>query len=255
MKPEISFLIATRNRGRIIGETIDSLIAQENENWEAIIVDDHGSDDTEKIIAGYNDSRLKYFRLPDSHGMGACCARNFAAAEARADIVAIIDSDDIAYPNRVDVTLEAFKKHPSSDVFYAHIDIWEEETGIVRERKLPFTPFDLEKLKKDNFIPHSTVAMKRLVLLNNPYNSFFRLAEDYELTTRLAESGKKFCYSREKILKYRVSREGVSIGVDKKEILKNYSLLIQMLRGWIKYDYQVIEKINQLEKARENGKN
>jgi len=94
-----------------------------------------------------------------------------------------------------------------------------------------------------------------LVLLNNPYNSFFRLAEDYELTTRLAESGKKFCYSREKILKYRVSREGVSVGVDKKEILKNYSLLIQMLRGWIKYDYQVIEKINQLEKARENGKN
>lgn len=255
MKPEISFLIATRNRGKIIRETIDSLIRQKNKNWEAVIVDDHGSDDTEKIVAKYNDSRLKYFPLPDSHGMGACCGRNFAAAEAMANIVAIIDSDDIAYPNRVNVTIEAFKKNPDSDVFYAHLDIWEEETGVVRERKLPFIPFDLEKLKKDNFIPHSTVAMKRSVLLNNPYNSFFRLAEDYELTTRLAMSGKKFIYSREKILKYRVSQEGVSVGKDKKEILKNYSLLIQMLRGWIKYNYQVIEKINELERARENGKN
>lgn len=255
MKPDISFLIATRNRGRVIGETIDSLIGQKNKNWEAVIVDDHGNDDTEKIVATYNDSRLKYFRLPDSHGQGASCARNFAAAEAMAEIVTIIDSDDIAYPNRIDMTLEAFKKDPNGDIFYAHLDILEEETGIVRERKLPFIPFDLERLKKDNFIPHSTVATKKSVLLNNPYNSFFRLVEDYELTTRLAVSGKKFIYSREKILKYRVSQEGVSVGKDKKEILKNYSLLIRMLRGWIKYNYQVIEKINKLEKVRENAKN
>ena len=150
MKPEISFLIATRNRGRIICQTMDSLIAQKNKNWEAIVVDDHGNDDTEKIIANYRDSRLRYFRLPDAHGMGACCARNFAAFQARSDIVAILDSDDICYPNRVDVTLRTFEKNPSGEIFYGHIDIWEEELDIVRERKLPFIPFDLEKFKKDN---------------------------------------------------------------------------------------------------------
>jgi len=232
MKPKISFLIATKDRGDIIRDTIDSLITQKNPSWEAIIVDDHGTDNTEAIINSYEDERLRYYKLSDAHGMGASCARNFASMHANSSIVAILDSDDICYPNRVDVTSETFDKNSNADVFYANFDIWEESSGVIRDRKTPYTEFNLEKLKENNFIPHPTVAMKKEVLQNNPYNSYFKLVEDYELMTRLAVSGKKFISSPEKILKYRISESNISIGKDKKEYLENYSQMARKIRGW-----------------------
>ncbi len=250
MNPKISFLIATKNRGDIIEDTLGSLLLQTEPDWEAIIVDDHGDDDTEEIIKEYNDHRFRYYRLTDAHGLGVNCARNFAAMQAETEIVAILDSDDICYANRVDVTLETFKQNPNSDVFYGHIDIWDENTGEIRERKTPFTEFSLENFKEKNFIPHPTVAIRKKVLIDNPYNPFFRLVEDYELLTRLAMLGKRFVWSSEKILKYRISTTNSSIGEDKKELLKCYSDLIHMLRGWQKYDKMVLERINVLESRR-----
>ena len=233
MIPRISFIIATRDRASLIARTLQSLIDQTEKEWEAVIVDDvPSSDNTEEIVASFGDIRFRYYKLTPDHGQGASCARNFAAIEAKASIVAILDSDDICYPNRVAVTLKAFDENPDADVFYANIDVFEEETGVVRERKTPFTEYSLERIKAGNFIPHPTVAIKRQVLLDNPYNQFFTIAEDYDLYTRLAKAGKKFIYSKEKILKYRIGRDNTSVGVEKEEITKSFGALVKMIRGW-----------------------
>lgn len=255
MKPEISFIIATRNKGQVICDTIDSLITQNNKNWEAIIVDDHGDDNAELLIQKYNDPRLRHFRLDDDHGIGVCSARNFAVIQASSNIVAILDSDDIAYPDRIDITLETFKKNKDGDIFYAHLDIWEEESDVIRERELGFVPFDLEKFKQNNFIPHSSVAMKKQILLDHPYNTFFHLVEDYELMTRLACLGKKFIYSPQKILKYRLGKNNITVGKGKKKLLEDYSLLVHMLRGWVKYDFNVVLNILYFEKKARDAQN
>ncbi len=152
MQPKISFLMATKNRADYITDALDSLIKQDFSDWEAIIVDDHGTDKTAKRVESMRDDRLRYFRLLDSHGSGVGCARNFAVLQARADLVAIADSDDICYPNRATVTLEAFKTTPNADIFYANIDVWEIEKNIVRDRKTPFTPYSFELIKEKNFI-------------------------------------------------------------------------------------------------------
>lgn len=247
MNPKISFIIATKNREEVIKDTINSMLDQTIENWEAVIVDDHGNDNTEEIVKSYQDDRLRYFYLPNAHGSGVNCARNFAAMQAKAEIVAILDSDDICYPNRVEITIKSFEKDKNAEVFYGNIDNWDERTGEVRDRAKPFTEFDLEILKEYNFISHPTVAMRKDVLQNNPYNPYFRLVEDYELMTRLAVLGKKFVWSSEKILKYRISANNSSIGDDKKELMTCYSDLIHMLRGWRDFDYKVISKINDIE--------
>ncbi len=247
MEPKISFLIATKNRADIIDDTIKSLLDQEVGEWEAVIVDDHSDDGTRGIIDGFNDERLRYFILPERHGSGASCARNFAVIQARAPIVAIMDSDDLAYPNRTRVTMEAFAQNPGADIFYANVEVWEEKTGIIRDRKTPFVPFSLERLKESNFIPHPTVAMKKQILLDNPYNQFFRIAEDYELYTRLATQAKIFIYSRKKILRYRLSDKNISIGADKAELTEYYGALVRMVRGWIPFDPSLISKIEKQE--------
>lgn len=246
---KLSYLIATKNNGHIISETINSLLCQSNSDWEAIIVDDHGNDNTEEVIISCNDKRLKYFKLNDTHGHGECCARNYAAILANSDVVAIMDSDDICYPERNKITLEHFEKDPGLDVFYGNIDIWEVKNNVIRDRKTPIAPFSLERLKTTSFIPHPTVAMRREVLLENPYNPYFRIASDYELMSRLAIMGKKFSYTEEKILKYRLGQQNASAGSEiKQSITKKYDLLVKMLRGWSEYDCEILFQIEQLEK-------
>lgn len=250
MKPKLSFIIATKNRDFLIKDTINSLLNQVDKNWEAIIIDDHGQDETEKIIRSFSDERLRYFRLLDAHGHGVCCARNFGTLQARADLVAILDSDDLAYPNRVTLTLDAFKNTPDADFFYGNLDVWEEETGIVRDRKTPFSPYSLERMKEMHYISQATVAMKRKVLLENPYNSFFRIAEDYELFSRIAILGKKFIFTDQKITKYRVGKNNASVGENKVEITKKYGLLVRMVRGWIPFDGRLLGEIEEMEKPK-----
>lgn len=248
MTPKISYLIATKNRGYIIKDTIDSLMFQDISDWEAIIVDDHGKDNTQEIIEKYKDNRLRYFRLNDTHGLGSGCARNFGAVFALADIIAILDSDDIAYPSRSKITLEAFKKNPDADVFYGGLDIWEEKTGQIRERKTPVYDYSYDRIKKLHFIPHPTVAVRKQVLLDNPYNQYFIIAEDYDWLSRLAKQGKKFISTREKLIKYRIGRDNISVNKKQNNIVGKYGLVVKMARGWLPFDKKILYEIEEMEK-------
>jgi len=248
--PKISFLIATKNRAYIIKDTIKSLVGQTFKDWEAIIVDDHSTDSTLKIFTSHHDQRLRYYKLSDGHGHGASCARNFAAVYARADIVAMLDSDDIAYPRRAEKIVETFKNQPSLDVFYSDIDIYDESKATLRDRKTPIYPYSYERMKKLHYIPHSTVAMRRQILLDNPYNQFFRFAEDYELLSRLAQQKKNFFYCDEKLTKYRISQDNITRQPGSEELLKQYGLLVKMVRGWIPFSIKILNIIDDLENKR-----
>lgn len=250
-EPKLSYIVATRDRANIISDTIDSLIAQTEEAWEAIIVDDHGSDNTQEVIEGYNDSRLVYIRLGDSNGRGASCARNLGAIWAKAPIIAITDSDDLLYPERSKETLRAFEEDPDIDVFYSNFDIWDESTGEVRDRKTPVSDYSLEKMKTDHFIPHVTVAMKKQILLDNPYNQYFRMAEDYELLSRLGVQGKKFYFCHKKLMKYRLNAKNMSTGEEKKVIVGLYGQMAKMIRGFIPFDHKVAEQIHDIENRKD----
>jgi len=243
---KISYLIATKNRARTLKETIDSLQKQTVNDWEAVIIDDHSTDETENLISKYKDDRLRYFLLP-SHMHGPANARNFGALMSASPILAILDSDDAAYPKRTEVTLKSFRENPTADIFYGNIDVLVEETGIIRDRKTPFIPFSYERLKQGNFITHSTVAIKRQLLLDFPYNPIYQIAEDYELYTRLAAAGKIFVFTNQKIVLYRVGADNLSVGDSRSAITNAYSDLVRMARGWISDDPSIYEGIRMIE--------
>jgi glycosyltransferase involved in cell wall biosynthesis len=246
--PKLSYIIATRNRSDVIRDTIDSLINQTEEAWQAIIINDHGTDNTEAIVGDYHDDRLVYIKLGDSNGRGASCARNIGAIWAEAPIVAITDSDDILYPNRTSETVKAFLSNPDIDVFYSDFDIWDEASGEIRSRKTPVTDYSFEKIKADHFIPHVTVAMRKQLLLDNPYNQYFRMAEDYELLTRFAVQGKHFYFCNKKLMKYRLGVNNMSCGKKKEEIVGLYGQMVKMVRGFIPFDPQVAKQIQEIDK-------
>jgi glycosyltransferase involved in cell wall biosynthesis len=100
-QPLVSIIIPTYNRAYLIGETLDSIVAQTYENWECIIVDDGSSDNTDEVVGDYvnKDSRFKYYHRPEEHLPGGNGARNYGFKMSQGDFIQWFDSDDLMDEN------------------------------------------------------------------------------------------------------------------------------------------------------------
>lgn len=92
--PEISVLLNNYNYGRFLGEAIASVLAQEYQDFELIIVDDGSTDNSEEIIDSFSDERIRKIRKANG---GQLSAFNRGFAESRGKILCFLDSDDV-YP-------------------------------------------------------------------------------------------------------------------------------------------------------------
>lgn len=101
----VSIIIPTYNRAELIGETLDSIIAQTYTNWECIVVDDGSSENNINIIENYSakDPRIKLFeRKKYNNRKGANACRNIGLEQSVGDYVIFFDSDDIMYKNHIE---------------------------------------------------------------------------------------------------------------------------------------------------------
>lgn len=96
MNPEISVIIPVYNRARLIGDTIQSLLAQTIPPLEIIVVDDGSTDETADVAERFG-APVKVLRKRRS---GPSAARNLGFAESRGQYIHFFDSDDIAVPNK-----------------------------------------------------------------------------------------------------------------------------------------------------------
>ena len=96
-QPLVSIIIPTYNRAHLIGETLDSVLAQTYTNWECIVVDDGSADATESLLKAYleKDSRFQYHKCPDRHLPGGNGARNYGFELSKGKFVMFLDSDDL----------------------------------------------------------------------------------------------------------------------------------------------------------------
>jgi len=93
MAPTVSIITPTYNRSKKLDRTIRSVLCQSYEDFEMIIIDDCSSDDTEKVIAGYNDPRIKYIKLKKNTG-GDMIPRQIGLEVSKGKYMAVLDDDD-----------------------------------------------------------------------------------------------------------------------------------------------------------------
>lgn len=110
-KPKVSIITPTFNRSHTIRGAIDSVLAQDFQDWEMIIVDDGSTDNTEGIVRGYADKRIRYFTKPNG---GPSKARNFGISHASGDWIMYLDSDDKLLPKCVDTMVKYAEKNPNA---------------------------------------------------------------------------------------------------------------------------------------------
>lgn len=110
--PEISVVIPTYNRAKLLMHAIDSVLAQTYQNYELVIIDDGSTDDTAERVKAYGrDIRYIY-----QQNGGASAAQNRGVQEARGKWISILASDDTWAPQKLAVQVDALKHYASDSI-------------------------------------------------------------------------------------------------------------------------------------------
>ena len=117
--PLVSVIIPTYNRGWILKEAIDSVLAQDFEDFELIVVDDGSTDNTREILDTYGQDII----VLQQANKGVSAARNRGIAEAGGQLVAFLDSDDRWLPRKLSRQVDFFNLNPDAVINQTE-EIW-----------------------------------------------------------------------------------------------------------------------------------
>ncbi len=203
---KVSFVIPAKNAEAWIAETLESVIEQTYKDWECIVVDDHSTDDTAEVVRFYikMDERIKL--VENRAGKGRSAARNYGNRVASGDIIMVLDSDDIAQPNRAEETVKFFDDNKDKDVFYSSFGLMGPlgDSGgseVARE-----TSLDRARETLMFGIGHSTMAYRRSVVdIGYDQGEYSELGiDDWKLQCDALKAGLKFGFSDKSLAIYRI---------------------------------------------------
>jgi len=131
--PLVSIIIPTYNRADLIGETLDSVLAQTYQNWECIVVDDGSADNTKELVQSYvdMDSRFILVDRPDTHKPGGNGARNYGFEISNGEYIQWFDSDDLMHPELLNLKIKTFKKNKGLKSVISQVAFFREEPNII----------------------------------------------------------------------------------------------------------------------------
>jgi len=107
MKPLISVIMPVFNAEKYVSEAIQSVLNQDYENWELLVVNDGSIDDSLRVINEFKDSRIKLF---SQENKGVSSARNTALERMNGDYFCFLDADDVYTKTSISNRLEIFLK-------------------------------------------------------------------------------------------------------------------------------------------------
>ena len=206
MHTNISVVMTVFNtKEEYLKTAIDSILNQTYKDFELIIINDGSTDETcEKVILSYSDERIKYHKQENK---GISAARNLGTQLANGKYVAVMDSDDIAFPERLEKEYKFLENNPE----YSLVGSWFEVFPRKSVGKMLETPKILDFFHKC-WIMHSSVMFRKEDFEKNNlyYDENLNCAVDYDLWCRAAAKFLKFYNLQEVLVKYRVEGQGIA---------------------------------------------
>lgn len=126
-QPSVSVILIFLNEARFVAEAVASVFAQTYVDWELLLVDDGSTDDSSHIarqVAADHPGRAVYLDHPGhvNHGMSA--TRNLGLEHARGRFVTFLDADDVWYPDKLRVQVDALSRHPEAAAVVGRLEYW-----------------------------------------------------------------------------------------------------------------------------------
>lgn len=201
--PAVSIVIPTYNQATFLKQALESVIKQTLTDWEAIVINNYSVDETEEVVDGFRDNRIRLFNFRNKGIIAA--SRNLGIHESKAEFVAFLDSDDIWFPDKL---IRCVNKMNSGFDVVCHAEEWRYPDRVRRvlygpERAASYNSL----LYEGNCLSTSAVLVRKDSL--QKVNCFseetaFVTAEDYDLWLKLASSGARIGFIDEVLGIYRL---------------------------------------------------
>ncbi|MBI1773866.1 MAG: glycosyltransferase family 2 protein [Proteobacteria bacterium] len=189
----MSVVIATYNRLAYLPQSIDSMLGQSWSDAEIIIVDDASTDGTELLLRQRYGDRLVYLRHPVR--LGPSEARNTGIAAAGGELIAFHDSDDVAYPRRLEMQETAFSADPELVIVGGQVDYYDVDLKEIIDSPKMLAAGDLEIRLNGLFlqpVSFGSCMMKAQPIRRHGLrlNPLYPAAEDYDFVLQLLRHGR-----------------------------------------------------------------
>ena len=183
--------MATYNRSHFILETLLSIQNQTYSEFECLIIDDRGTDNTLEVITPIlnKDSRFKFSKRPDNYKKGLPGCRNYGIDLAQGDYIIFFDDDDIVHPENLKINLEVIQD-PNVDFCHYQKMSFEKQQPIINNSPItivaPLTREDIKKVVTQEIgLASCTVLWKKKCFNTIRFNETLLYAEEWECYTRI----------------------------------------------------------------------
>lgn len=204
--PKVSIVVPSYNRAEFIEATLKSIQEQSFKDFEVVFVDDGSTDNTKELLAEFckADPRFKYFRQENSE---RAIARSYGLSLASADLLCLVDSDDLWYPHKLEKQIAVMDADPDIALCYAavnRIDMEGNPVASSARQHHGFSGYIFFDLLMRNFIPSVTPMFRKTAFEQvGAQVTEFIPYEDWDFWLKFSRQG-KFHHIKEPLGDYRL---------------------------------------------------
>ncbi len=204
MTPKISVIFPVGNREAYLREAIESILGQSFSDFEFLIIEDGLSSQVESVIDTYHDSRIRIIKFPINMGISA--ARNAGLLTANAPYIALMDSDDVALPDRFKHQYAWMENHPELTVCGSNaVKIFSDG------RRIPMQYPELDGIIKSRHLIVDSAVLNPTAMIRREFVQKYRLQydanfprdQDHRFYVEMMKKGATFYGLQEELLLYR----------------------------------------------------
>lgn len=165
MNPVISIIVPCYNQAQYLSETLLSVLNQDFQDWECLIINDGSPDNTEEVAKEWvaKDNRFKYLPKPNT---GVSDTRNYGIRQAKGEYILPLDSDDKIDNLYIKKALEVFETIPDTKLVYSDIILFGK-----RNKEIVLPEYNFESLLFENILFSSAIFRRSDFIKTNGYNT------------------------------------------------------------------------------------
>lgn len=195
VEPKVSVMIITYNQAHLVGETIDSVLAQDYDNLEIVVADDASTDDTPSVLQAYAAKHPgKFVLVLNERNLGITGNCNAALNACTGELIAILGGDDLFLPGKIRAQVAQFVHDPAVTFSYHPVEIFQSETGKVlytTNRSRRESPMSAEEIIMHGGVDGaSSVMVRRSAIPAGGFDERIPVVSDWLFYIEAALAGK-----------------------------------------------------------------
>lgn len=217
-QPLVSVVTITRNRGKLIGRCIKSVLGQTYHNIKHIVVDGASEDETDDVVASFNDTRIKYIKLAENWPIAKTI--NYGIELATGKYITFLDSDDEYLPSKIEKQLQLIESLPEEyGMVYCWMTEYDNETGTqLTSRNNTVRGFVGNEIAAKNILSGTSTFFFRADVIKQlggwKDKEEIGIVSDWELATRVCQKW-KVDYIPESLVKVYVNHGTIRMSEDR----------------------------------------